>query len=75
MKPILTLALVLPLSGCVTTQVGQTICAHRDALEKAAETARLSAYSIFDPVKREAAISAINLSLAALARCPAAIAP
>jgi hypothetical protein len=71
MFKLLALCLAITLSGCATTNsVGGRICGHRSTAEVALNMALTQAYSIADLVKREAAISAINVSLAALTKCP-----
>jgi hypothetical protein len=60
----------LPLSACATTgSLGQSACGNRAAIEAGLDIALANMMLIENPVMREAAISSINISRAALARC------
>lgn len=71
MRAALAAAAALALSGCATTGgLGRTACQNRTAIEAGLDIALTQAFMIADPVKREAAIAAVNVSRAALAKCP-----
>lgn len=71
MKAALLAAAALALSGCVTTgNLGQSACSNRAAIEAGLDIALTNVLMIENPVMREAAISSINISRAALASCP-----
>lgn len=69
MKYAIVLALPL-LAGCATTgKLEQSACANRAAIEAGFDIALANMMMIENPVLREAAISSINVSRAALATC------
>lgn len=73
LKTLTLLACVLALGGCATlSNIGDSICKHQVSTRVALEAAVIQAYNIVDPVKREATLSSIRVSLAALDTCPSA---
>jgi len=70
MKHAIILALPL-LAACATTgTLSQSACSNRAAIEAGFDIALANMMMIDNPVMREAAISSINISRAALAACP-----
>lgn len=70
MKRLIIAALALALTACATTaNLGQSACDNRSAIEAGFDIALANMMMIDNPVMREAAISSINISRAALASC------
>lgn len=65
---------LMVLSGCAQQRLQATTyaCAHADQIRAADPIARLKVMTIQDPVARQAALAGLDLTLAALATCPAA---
>ena len=69
MKYIFITAIALSLSGCATFQ-NSSMCKNVVAIRAALDIAMTQTDLIVDPVKREIARSAINISYAELSKCP-----
>jgi hypothetical protein len=62
------------LAGCAGGQgvnsAGAVVCSRQDSVRAGLIAAMVKAETIADPVKREAALGALRVSLAALDKCP-----
>lgn len=72
---IVCLAVVPLLSSCAGLGAVDSLCHRRNLVEPVLLAARAQAMTIEDPIQRQAAVSAFDISLAAFSKCPLVGAP